>query len=103
MIFADLSIIFILFVADKGLLEKMNALETYPPYNQKEAAEMSASPEYAHVKGYSRGRTCGTLSKSEWEASCKFASISIDPIKVFFFNFIFPFSSALPSVCLPEN
>lgn len=60
----------------------MNALETYPPFNQKEAAEMCVSPEYAHVKGYSRGRTCGTLSKSEWEASCKFQSIAIDPIQM---------------------
>lgn len=57
----------------------MNALEAYPPFNQKEAAEMSASPEYAHVKSYSRGRTCGTLSKSEWEASCKFELKSFDP------------------------
>lgn len=55
----------------KGLLERMNALETYPPFNNKEAADLSASSAYAHVKSYSRGRTCGTLSKYEWEASCK--------------------------------
>lgn len=56
----------------KILLERMNALETYPPFNHREAAELSASSEYAHVKSYSRGRMCGTLSKYEWEASCKF-------------------------------
>ena len=82
MVFANVSIIFFLLGTDKGLLEKVNALETYSPFNQKEAAEMYASPEYAHVKGYSRGRTCGTLSKSEWEASCKFKSMSIDPIQM---------------------
>ncbi|XP_055302362.1 mRNA cap guanine-N7 methyltransferase isoform X2 [Sitodiplosis mosellana] len=65
----------------RGLLEKMNALETYPPFNQKEAADMSASPEYAHVKSYSRGRTCGTLSKSEWEASSLYLVFAFQKMK----------------------
>lgn len=59
------------------LLERMRSLETYPPSDQKEASEMSAKMEYAHVKSFSKGRTCGTLSKYEWEASCKFFLTSI--------------------------
>lgn len=66
-------VIFLSFHPAKGLLERMNALETYPPFNTREAADMSASNAYAHVKSYSRGRTCGTLSKYEWEASCECA------------------------------
>lgn len=55
----------------KRLLEKMGALETYPTPEHQRAAEKAVSDEYAHVKTFSRGRQCGTLSKSEWEASCK--------------------------------
>ncbi|XP_031634657.1 mRNA cap guanine-N7 methyltransferase-like [Contarinia nasturtii] len=65
----------------KGLLEKINALETYPPFNQREAADLSVSPEYAHVKGYSKGRTCGTLSKSEWEVSSLYLVFAFQKMK----------------------
>lgn len=46
-------------------MERMQALETYPSANRKNAPE----EEFAHVKN--KGHACGTLSKSEWEASCK--------------------------------
>lgn len=49
----------------------MQALETFPPFNRKDLNDATLSEEYGHAKNYSRGRTCGTLSKSEWEAICK--------------------------------
>lgn len=66
----------------------MNALETYPPFNHKEAAELSASSEYAHVKSYSRGRMCGTLSKYEWEASCKFNGCDLNQYVIAHLNYM---------------
>lgn len=51
----------------KFLLERMGALESYPSFNNRNAP----AEEYAHVKNHLKGGTCGTLSKSEWEASCK--------------------------------
>lgn len=54
----------------------MKALETYPSYTRNN--DPDASTEFAHVKGYSRGRSCGTLSKSEWEASCKHRHIKTE-------------------------
>lgn len=52
----------------------MQALESYPSHNRKfSQANDTNNDEYAHVRNYAKGnRTCGTLSKSEWEASCKF-------------------------------
>lgn len=48
----------------KGLLGKMNALETFPTNKQ-----VGSSGEYSHVQQYSGGQELvGTLSKDEWEA-----------------------------------
>lgn len=46
----------------------MKALETYP---SRDHPANETSDEYAHARNTTKGRTCGTLSKSEWEASCK--------------------------------
>lgn len=59
----------------KSLLERMNALETYPPFNQRDTNESSSSDAYSHVKGYTKGRACGTLSQYEWEAVCECETI----------------------------
>lgn len=61
----------------KGLLERMQGLETYAPYqNGDHVADKS---EYDHVmpqtSRYDRSKKFGTLSKSEWEATCKLISI----------------------------
>lgn len=50
----------------------MKALEPYPPFNRNADNVPETSDDYAHVKHFSGGRTCGTLSKSEWEASSKY-------------------------------
>lgn len=67
---------YIFFVdAAKGLLELMKALEPYPPFNRNtDNNEPETSDDYAHVKHFNRGRTCGTISKSEWEAISKFTA-----------------------------
>lgn len=63
----------------------MQALETYPSFNRKNVSE----EEFAHVKNSLIGRTCGTLSKSEWEASCKSETIVLSwkHSQYFFFAF----------------
>lgn len=58
--------------SSKVLLERMKALETYPSGNKAEDDEADAN-EYEHAKNYQTSK-CGTLSKSEWEAACKFFS-----------------------------
>lgn len=88
----------------KVLLERMNALETYPPQNPREAADLAASLEYAHVKNFSRGRSCGTLSKYEWEASCKLITVvhSINAMALKSIHFIL-FFSALSRFCVSKD
>lgn len=57
----------------KGLLERMTALETYHPNNiNNNNEEYKHAANFLAKKGdsYSR-KSCGTLSKSQWEASCK--------------------------------
>lgn len=80
--------VYVFLITAKFLLERMGALETYPSYNNRNASE----EEYAHVKNHLKGGTCGTLSKSEWEASCKsefsFSSVICNMyIKPFFPSF----------------
>ncbi|KAJ6632681.1 mRNA cap guanine-N7 methyltransferase [Pseudolycoriella hygida] len=50
----------------KGLLERMNALETYPSHHN---SNNGGNENYSHVaKKFDRNTKCGTVSKSEWEA-----------------------------------
>lgn len=58
----------------RGLIEKMQGLETYPAQyrNQLNGTE----DEYEHAAKYLASKDesnpkCGTLSRSEWEAACK--------------------------------
>lgn len=64
----------------KMLLERMQALEVYPPMHRADREDKSADDdaEYEHVRKVlgspkkDRPQRCGTLSKSEWEAACKY-------------------------------
>ncbi|KAK7898251.1 hypothetical protein WMY93_019104 [Mugilogobius chulae] len=51
----------------RSLLQKMNALETFPANDGRQAT--SSDGEYDHVTSESRERPLGTLSRSEWEAA----------------------------------
>ena len=57
----------------KTLLSRMQALETYPPYHEVPLLADNVQ-EYQHAKDYMQNSTghrkIGTLSKSEWEATC---------------------------------
>ena len=60
----------------KGLIEKMQGLEAYPRYSRENRED---EDEYEHAKAYvsakgggNRFFKVGTLSKSEWEASCEY-------------------------------
>lgn len=62
----------------RGLLEKMQAVEQYGLHNNRTMSR-SNDEEYRHAKmyllqkgGYDNKRRCGTLSNSEWEATCEF-------------------------------
>lgn len=63
-------------ILGKYLLEKMQALETYPP--PKWGKLVGKDDEYLHAKKYLEknssygAKTIGTLSKSEWEAASKY-------------------------------
>lgn len=59
----------------------MKALEPYPPFDRNTDKEPETSDDYAHVKHLGKGRTCGTLSKSEWEASSKYIAKRTPPSK----------------------
>ncbi|XP_055383143.1 mRNA cap guanine-N7 methyltransferase [Condylostylus longicornis] len=57
----------------KGLLQRMQALESYPPPRNGSLVGQGED-EYAHCKkylssNYGRQKTVGTLSKSEWETT----------------------------------
>lgn len=63
-------------VEGKTLMGNMRALETYPPYSGSSPAG-SAPDDYTHADEFLKndtgsGTKVGTLSKSEWEASCKY-------------------------------
>lgn len=50
-------------------MERMNALETYPTHHHHLNSGES-DDKYQHVvKKFDRNTKCGTLSKSEWEAT----------------------------------
>lgn len=54
-------------------MERMNALETYPSHHHSKSE--GNNDEYNHVaKKFDRNTKCGTLSKSEWEATSNFCS-----------------------------
>lgn len=66
--------IYFLLFPGRGLLEIMQGLQTYPP--QDEPLTDDIREQFAHAikfmsKQNDRNKKCGTLSKDEWEATCK--------------------------------
>lgn len=71
----------------------MRALEQYPENSHRSNTATNDDDEYEHVS-HIKGRTCGTLSKSEWEAACKsfchlstLLKIRFNNVNCFFFSF----------------
>lgn len=63
-------------ILGRQLLGNMRALESFPP-NEQASLAGDAPDDYVHAKEFvqeqQRDQTkIGTLSKSEWEASCKY-------------------------------
>lgn len=58
-------------------MERMNALETYPSHHHLK--NEGNNDEYNHVaRKFDRNTKCGTLSKSEWEATSKLTLSSFE-------------------------
>lgn len=58
----------------RGLIEKMQALETFPGFSRDDRERQENREEYSHAQQYvdrkeGRFAKVGTLSKAEWEAS----------------------------------
>uniref|UniRef100_A0AAG5CNH7 mRNA cap guanine-N(7) methyltransferase n=1 Tax=Anopheles atroparvus TaxID=41427 RepID=A0AAG5CNH7_ANOAO len=73
----------------QGLLERMQALETYPPYQGRKGFEgQKKDPEqYAHVEEYGKKMSSeqhfrvGTLSRKEWEAATLYLFFAFQKMK----------------------
>lgn len=68
----------------KSLLQKMQALETYPPFH--DAPLLGTDPDdYEHAQQYMQKSTghrkVGTLSKSEWEAASLYLVFAFEKVK----------------------
>ncbi|XP_058117459.1 mRNA cap guanine-N7 methyltransferase [Anopheles ziemanni] len=76
-------------VPKQGLLEKMQALETYPPYHGRNNFEgQRKDPEqYAHVEDFAKEMSseqnfrAGTLSLKEWEAASLYLFFAFQKMK----------------------
>lgn len=68
----------------KSLLERMQALETYPPYHENPLVGNQAQ-DYKHAAQYMQNlpghRKIGTLSESEWEVISLYAVFAFQKIK----------------------
>ncbi|EDS39164.1 mRNA cap guanine-N7 methyltransferase [Culex quinquefasciatus] len=66
----------------RSLIEKIQALETFPGQSRDKREQQQNVGEYSHAQGHldqkrasgSRFQKVGTLSKSEWEASSEFCA-----------------------------
>ncbi|XP_055638639.1 mRNA cap guanine-N7 methyltransferase [Toxorhynchites rutilus septentrionalis] len=72
----------------RGLIEKMQALETFPGQSRDDHERQSNRREYAHAEkfldqkgGGGRFAKVGTLSKSEWEASTLYMFFAFQKMK----------------------
>ncbi|XP_062540134.1 mRNA cap guanine-N7 methyltransferase isoform X1 [Armigeres subalbatus] len=70
----------------RGLIEKMQALETFPGYSRDDRERQQNRAEYKHAQQYldrkdSRYGKVGTLSKSEWEASTLYMFFAFQKMK----------------------
>lgn len=93
----------------KGLLERMEALETYPSNRSDgEAKQMEKTDEYEHVQKLitpkkERAQRYGTLSKSEWEATCMYYYLFISFFLQINWNnycYFFVFFSSVLGLCI---
>ncbi|KAL1505441.1 hypothetical protein ABEB36_005010 [Hypothenemus hampei] len=69
----------------KQLLTTMGALETYPPVGRKNLVG-DAPNDYDHAKEFMKEKDnmyvpCGTLSRSEWEASTLYMTFAFEKLK----------------------
>lgn len=65
-------------VSAKGLIDRMQGLETFPAQFGNDIN--GATEEYEHAIKFlktkdDRNKKCGTLSQSEWDAACKYYHI----------------------------
>ncbi|KAL1377582.1 hypothetical protein pipiens_016165 [Culex pipiens pipiens] len=75
--------------SSRGLIEKIQALETFPGQSQDERERQQNVGEYSHAQGHldqkgasgSRFQKVGTLSKSEWEASTLYMFFAFQKMK----------------------
>ncbi|XP_058451910.1 mRNA cap guanine-N7 methyltransferase [Malaya genurostris] len=71
----------------KGLIEKMQALETYPGHSRSDCERQRNRDEYQHAirfldqKTDDRRAKVGTLSKSEWEAGTLYMFFAFQKMK----------------------
>nr|XP_019563910.2 mRNA cap guanine-N7 methyltransferase [Aedes albopictus] len=70
----------------RGLLEKMQALETFPGYSRDDRERQQNREEYRHAQQHldrkdGRYGKVGTLSKSEWEASTLYMFFAFQKMK----------------------
>ncbi|XP_039445876.1 mRNA cap guanine-N7 methyltransferase [Culex pipiens pallens] len=74
----------------RGLIEKMQALETFPGQSRDERERQQNLGEYSHAQGHldqkgagggGRFQKVGTLSKSEWEASTLYMFFAFQKMK----------------------
>lgn len=76
----------------RGLIEKMQALETFPGQSRDERERQQNLDEYSHAQGHldqkgasggggGRFQKVGTLSKSEWEASTLYMFFAFQKMK----------------------
>ncbi|XP_001655637.2 mRNA cap guanine-N7 methyltransferase-like [Aedes aegypti] len=70
----------------RGLLEKMQALETFPGFSRDDRERQQNREEYRHAQQYldrkdGRHTKVGTLSKSEWEASTLYMFFAFQKMK----------------------
>lgn len=73
-------------VSAKGLIDRMQGLETFPAQFGNELN--GAIDEYEHASKFltnkdDRNKKCGTLSLSEWDAACKYYYIEHDLLTVY--------------------
>lgn len=74
----------------RGLIEKMNALETFPGQSREDRERQQNLDEYSHAQSHlnqkeggagGRFQKVGTLSKSEWEASTLYMFFAFQKMK----------------------
>lgn len=65
----------------RNLLEKMQAVERYGLHGNRDLSQSDEGNEYRHAREFLKkkegyGKKCGTLSASEWEATCELNAVT---------------------------